>query len=204
MDTPISGADIVLMVASYLFGSIPFGYLVARFAGGIDICSRGSGNPGAANVFHILGPGPGMATLLGDVLKGFLPILIVQHLFPGNERIILLCGAAAICGHVWMFFLKFNGGKAVATSAGVFLALQPAAMIPTIAIFVIAVWISRHISVGSIAAALVFPIFTILLGAPLPTTGFAFMACILILIKHVPNMERLTSGSEADYDQARP
>jgi len=187
--------------ASYFLGSLPSGYLVGLAASGIDIRERGSGNPGAANVFHVLGAGPGLATLLADVLKGFLPVYAAQQFVPGDERLILLCGGAAICGHTWMFFLGFNGGKAVATTTGVFLALAPTAMAPILAIFSLSVWISGHISVGSILGSALFPISAILMEAPAPTTGLAFFSCVLILIRHIPNIERLRSGSEEDYDR---
>ena len=102
----------------------------------------------------------------------------------------------AILGHAFMFFLSFNGGKAVATTAGVFLALVPAALIPAVTIFGIAVWISGHISVGSIVVAMVFPPITILVGASDLSVAFSFFACILILIKHISNVEKLMYSAE--------
>ncbi|MFH2201820.1 MAG: glycerol-3-phosphate 1-O-acyltransferase PlsY [Elusimicrobiota bacterium] len=192
--------DIFLVIFSYLLGSLPSGYLVALAAGGLDIRERGSGNPGAANVFHVLGAGPGLTTLIADILKGYLPVYLAQHCAGSDARLVLLCGAAAICGHTWMLFLRFNGGKAVATTAGVFLALSPTAMLPTITIFAVTVWISGHISIGSISSSALFPLITIVMRTPPHTTGLAFLSCILILIRHISNVEHLRKYCEEDYD----
>jgi len=191
----------LLILGSYLLGSLPSGYLVSLAAGGVDIRQRGSGNPGAANVYTILGPGPGIATLIGDILKGYFPVWIAQHAVPGAENLALLCGAAAIVGHAWMFFLSFNGGKAVATTAGVFLALLPGPMLIALAIFLFSVWFSKHIAVGSMAGAAAFPFITILAGSPPSVSLLAFFSCALILIRHVSNVGRLREGTEANYDK---
>ncbi len=196
----MSAFDFTLVAASYFIGSIPSGYLISLATYGVDIRERGSGNPGAANVFYVLGTGPGLATLITDVLKGFLTVWFAQNLFPQQGNLILLCGAAAIGGHTWMFFLRFSGGKAVATTTGVFLVLTPAAMLPTLLIFAVAVWISGHISVGSIVASAIFPFITLLFSTPPSTTGLAFLSCFLILIRHISNLERLRSSTEDDYD----
>src|SRR5208282_4716853 len=109
----------------------------------------GSGNPGAANVYRTIGKGPGIATLAIDGLKGFLPVLLAKHFYPENYQVQVLCGALAILGHVWTIFLRFKGGKAVATSAGVFLALSPKPALGAFAIFGAGVMLTSHISVGS-------------------------------------------------------
>lgn len=191
----------MLVAASYFLGSLPNGYLISLAVGGLDIRQRGSGNPGAANVYGVLGAGPALATLIADILKGFLPVLLVLNLYPGRYDIALFCAAAAIAGHSWMFFLRFRGGKAVATTAGVFLALLPVQMSLTFLLFSLTVWLSGHISAGSMLAAFVFPFIALATGAPIGATRLAFFSCILILIKHISNVGRLRSGSEADYDE---
>ena len=184
---------------SYLAGGIPTGYLISRQLKGIDIREHGSGNPGAANVYRVVGRGAGAATLFVDALKGFFPVLMARYFFPTTYWVQILCGAAAIVGHVWTIFLGFRGGKGVATSAGVFLALLPKPMLGAIAVFAAGVALTGHISVGSMAAALLFPFFALILREPLPLTGMAFAAGILILLKHIPNFRRLVLGEELHF-----
>src|SRR5438874_997614 len=106
-----------LIALSYLAGGIPTGYLVVKRLKGFDIRTQGSGNPGTANVYRTAGAGPGAITLLIDALKGFLPVLLARHWHPHSPNLALACGAAAIVGHDWTIFLRFRGGKGVATSA---------------------------------------------------------------------------------------
>ena len=195
MDFSIPG----LCILSYLAGGIPTGYLISRRLKGIDIREHGSGNPGAANVYRVVGRGAGAATLFVDALKGFFPVLMARYFFPTTYWVQILCGAAAIVGHVWTIFLGFRGGKGVATSAGVFLALLPKPMLGAIAVFAAGVALTGHISVGSMAAALLFPFFALILREPLPLTGMAFAAGILILLKHIPNFRRLVLGEELHF-----
>jgi len=190
---------IELGVASYLAGGIPTGYLLARKLRGIDIREHGSGNPGAANVYRVVGKGAGAATLFVDALKGFFPVLLARHYFPADYRVQIACGALAIIGHVWTIFLRFRGGKGVATSAGVFLALLPKPMIGAIGVFILGVALTGHISVGSMAAAALFPFFAALLHEPWPLTLMGAVAGALILVKHIPNFRRLVLGDELNF-----
>ena len=176
---------------SYLAGAVPTGYLVARRVMGIDIRERGSGNPGAANVYRVAGPRAGAMTLLGDAIKGFVPVLIAQRLYPEQPWFVVLCGAAAVVGHGWTIFLGLRGGKGVATSAGVFAALTPQPMALALLAFVGAMWGSGHISMGSLCAAAVLPALCLLLGSPRPYTAAALAASLFILYKHIPNIKRL-------------
>ncbi|MBI4348031.1 MAG: glycerol-3-phosphate 1-O-acyltransferase PlsY [Elusimicrobia bacterium] len=184
---------------SYLAGGIPTGYLLARRLKGIDIREHGSGNPGAANVYRVVGKGAGAATLFVDALKGFFPVMLARHYYPTDYTIQILCGALAIVGHVWTIFLGFRGGKGVATSAGVFIALLPKPMLGAIGVFILGVALTGHISVGSMAAAGLFPIFALLLKEPWPLTAMGTAAGLLILIKHIPNFRRLVLGEELHF-----
>ncbi len=185
---------ILLILAAYLAGAVPSGYLLARAFKGIDIRKHGSGNPGAVNVYRVVGPAAGLITLCIDISKGFLPVFAAQWLFPGEETAALLVGAAAIAGHMWMVFLRFDGGKGVATTAGVFLALLPQPMVPTIAVCAAGVIFSGHFSIGSVAGAAAFPFIALAFGAAPGRAGLAFLSCALILFKHVPNLKRILRG----------
>lgn len=193
----------VCAAASYLLGAIPFGYVVAR-ARGIDIRRVGSGNIGATNVFRTLGKGPGMLTLVLDALKGFLPVwlfplLAAEYSLPAHGRALkLVCACAAVAGHNWPVTLRFKGGKGVATSAGALLAVSPAAVGISSAAWVIGVFATRIVSVGSIAAALSLGacgwLFHAGEGLLIPI-AFSLLA-ILGIWRHRANIGRLVRGEE--------
>jgi glycerol-3-phosphate acyltransferase PlsY len=180
-----------LFVFSYLAGGIPTGYLVVKRLYGYDIRTVGSGNPGTANVYRNAGVLPGLITLTVDALKGFAPVFLGLKLYPDSRALSIALGAAAIVGHNWTPFLRFKGGKGVATSAGVFSALIPVPMLMTAAAFLLAVKISGHISVGSMAGAVALPVAAALYGAPHAFTYAAAAAGAMILLKHVSNVKRL-------------
>lgn len=188
--------DAVLMLFGYLAGGIPTGYLVVKRLKGFDIRTRGSGNPGTANVYRTAGPLAGAITLVVDALKGFAPVYLSLYLQPRRPELAIACGAAAIIGHNWTPLLGFKGGKGVATSAGVFLALLGWPMAATVAVFAAAVTISGHISVGSMSAAVALPIAALLMGAQTAYCIAAGVAGALILYKHVPNIKRLLENRE--------
>lgn len=185
-----------LLLGSYLAGGIPTGYLVVRKLKGFDIRERGSGNPGTANVYRTAGPLAGAITLLVDALKGWLPVLLAMRLYPDQTWLHIAVGAAAVVGHDWTPFLGFRGGKGVATSAGVFLALAPLPMAATVVVFALCVRWTGHISVGSMAGAAALPLACLLLRAPGPVTLFAAASGALILYKHIPNIRRLRERRE--------
>ncbi len=197
--SPCSLGPFALFILSYLAGGIPTGYLLARWLKGIDIREHGSGNPGAANVYRIVGRTAGGLTLFVDALKGFFPVLLARQCFPQDYNIQIACGALAILGHVWTIFLNFRGGKGVATSAGVFVALLPRPILGALAVFALGVTLTGHISVGSMSAALVFPFLAWALQEPLPLTLMAAAVCTLILVKHIPNFKRLVLGKELHF-----
>jgi glycerol-3-phosphate acyltransferase PlsY len=185
-----------LILFSYLAGGIPTGYLVVKRLYGYDIRTRGSGNPGTANVYRNAGALPGAITLFVDALKGYLPVFLGMHLYPGDRALAIALGAAAIVGHNWTPFLGFKGGKGVATSAGVFSALLPLPMLITAAAFLLAVKLSGHISVGSMTGAVVLPLAALLCRGPHAFTAAAAAAGAMILIKHVSNIHRLLHNRE--------
>ncbi|MEW5951388.1 MAG: glycerol-3-phosphate 1-O-acyltransferase PlsY [Elusimicrobia bacterium] len=189
---------ILIILFSYLLGSIPTGYLIGRMKG-IDIRKCGSGNPGTANVYRTLGKWPGIITFFIDFLKGFFPAFAAVKFFPQDYLFIILVAAAGIAGHIWTIFLNFKGGKGVATSAGVFMAFLPAPTALAFAVFAVAVWITKHISVGSMSAAITLPVFCIIFKSPVPFSILAFCVCALIIYTHIPNIKRIYSGKELTF-----
>ena len=183
------------LVASYLIGAIPVGFLVARAAGGFDIRGKGSGTIGATNVLRTLGPVPAVLTLVGDVVKGYLAVRVAEVL--GPEPVWGAAGALlAVVGNCWPVFLRFRGGKGMATAFGAFLTLVPKAVLPAAVLFIAIVAISRYVSLASIAAVLVLPVGAFVLGYPRASTGAAALAALVILWRHRENIRRLADGKE--------
>lgn len=192
---------LLLALFSYLLGAVPTGYLIARRVMGIDIREHGSGNPGAANVYRTVGKWAGITTFLIDGLKGFIPVSIVLHVFPGEYWQAILCGTIAILGHMWTIYLKFRGGKGVATSAGVFAALLPIPTALAFTAFVICVALWGRISIGSITACLVLPISGYFIGHHSITVDIMSTAIgLLVIYKHVPNIKRLLAKKELAFE----
>jgi len=185
------------ITGAYLLGSIPTGLLLGKLYG-IDVRKEGSGNIGATNLYRTAGRKVGIATLLGDCLKGMLPVLLAWKLGYA-EPMQAWIGLAAFCGHVFSIFLLFRGGKGVATALGVYLALDPLALLGALAVFVILAGIWRYISLGSIAAAAVMPLFIYLRphGTELLITTALISA--IVIIKHHANISRLVAGTEAKF-----
>jgi glycerol-3-phosphate acyltransferase PlsY len=193
--------NILLPIASYLVGAIPFGLLVGRFAG-VDVRTSGSRNIGATNVARLLGKKFGIITLVLDCLKGFLPIFAASRLLPegpNRELILLLCGILAVVGHMFPVYLKFKGGKGVATGLGVFLYLSPAAIGITCAVFLAAVALSGFVSVGSLLASGLFPLWLWLLGEPAGAIVTGAVIALLIWGRHHENISRLMRGEEKSW-----
>ena len=147
---------VVLAIFAYLLGSIPSGFIIGALSG-IDVRNTGSGNIGATNVARVLGKGLGLLTLIADTAKGFVPVFVAQRLGMSDLGVALV-GIAAFLGHLYPVFLNFQGGKGVATAFGALLAVAPAAPVILVVVFGAAVLISRIVSLGSIAAALVAPV----------------------------------------------
>jgi len=189
--------NLLIIIGAYLLGSIPTGLLLAR-AAGVDIRTTGSGNIGATNVYRTLGRSVGILTLLGDCLKGLIPVLVARHLEMG-DALIAAAGTAAFLGHVYTIFLGFKGGKGVATALGVFLGVSPASVGIALIIFIVIVATTRYISLGSITAAAAMPfIITFLDRRPLIIAMTAVIA-LLVIWKHRENISRLREGTESKF-----
>ena len=201
---PTVGYILTLLIA-YLLGSVPTGFLVAK-ARGIDIRTVGSGNIGATNVFRILGKTAGALVLLADAAKGCLAVLVVARLvgdwcYPGagaqaREWFRLAAGVAAILGHNYTCWLHFKGGKGVATSAGVLVALIPLALLIGLGIWLVVFALSRYVSLASISAALVLPFAAWALGESKTMIAVTAALAALAIYKHKANIKRLMNGTE--------
>ena len=198
--------------AGYVCGSLPWGLWLGRWLRGVDVRTLGSRNLGATNVYRTLGRGIGLATLALDMAKGALPVWLISRsavgaAFPGGpEWCAIAVGAAAVIGHVWTFLARFRGGKGVATAAGVVLALDPPAMGVCLVVFVVAVALSRYISVGSILAAAAFPVVVALQsprGIRQPLFALGVVLASVLIWRHRENLARLRRGEERKFSLAR-
>ena len=209
----------VMIPIAYLIGSVPFGLIVGR-AHGIDVRTAGSGNIGATNVGRLLGRRYFFLVFFLDLLKSFVPMCVASAVvarLPEAQRdrtvylLWLLVGFAAVVGHMFSVFLRFKGGKGVATSAGMMLGLVPYYALPgllAVAVFIVVFFIWRYVSLGSMAAACAFPLLFLLLGrargwpvfgSQLPLTVFACVIAVLIVYKHRSNIARLMAGTENKF-----
>ena len=191
---------LLLMVVSYLIGSIPTGFIMARVIGGINIRKYGSGNVGATNVMRILGTVPGFSTLAIDILKGLLTVAVIAPTFcpeAGNLPVfkVMAC-LSVVAGHNWMIFLGFRGGKGVATTGGAFLALTPLPTVCAFAVFGIVVLFTRYVSLGSIAAGICLALFIMIFREPIAYRWFSVLIVVAIVFKHRSNIKRLIAGTE--------
>lgn len=186
---------ILCSVACFLIGGIPSGLIIGRLFGGADLRKSGSQNIGATNAFRVLGIMPALLTLICDLLKGFLPLLIFNSINP--HPLLLIClGLAAIMGHDFSPYLKFKGGKGVATSLGVFLFFSPKAILISLVFWIVVVALFRIVSLASIGAALILPLSIYLMDYPQPVFIAGAFACLLLIIRHKKNIERLCRGEE--------
>lgn len=193
--------EIVLLVLSYLVGAIPFGLVVGKFAG-VDVREHGSKNIGATNVSRTLGKKFGLVTLVLDVGKGLLPIACASAVLgeSGDAKLYAsACGVLAVVGHMFPVYLGFRGGKGVATGLGVFLYLSPLAIGVSLAVFIGAVVLSGFVSVGSLLASGLFPLWLYLLGAEKNLILTALIIAALIWFKHRENIVRLLQGKEKSW-----
>ncbi len=191
-----------LIFAGYFLGSIPTGYLIGKYAGKIDIRQHGSGNVGATNVFRVMGKGWGSIALALDISKGYVASFFLPAWFGVDHQVItaLLTGAAAVGGHTWPIWLKFRGGKGVATSYGVFLGIFPKAVFCALVIWALVAMLTRYVSVASLAAALIFPIAVYHYYKSIPELFAALTVSSLlsafIFFTHRSNIGRLRKGTE--------
>jgi glycerol-3-phosphate acyltransferase PlsY len=182
---------------AYLIGSIPFGYILVKAGGGTDIRKTGSGNIGATNVFRS-SRWAGVATLLLDGAKGYLAVQLASWL-GGSGEWLGIAAVNAILGHIFTIFLRFKGGKGVATGCGAFLAISPAAVATTLALFILTVALTRYISLASILATAAFPFWAYLYREPWEVLLWSGLGAALIIAKHHQNVRRLLSGTEHKF-----
>ena len=190
---------LISALAGYFLGSIPFGYLLVRAFRGTDVRSTGSGNIGATNVAR-MSPLLGLVTLVLDVLKGMAAVGIALALWPEARSVGFVAALAAVTGHVFPVWLRFRGGKGVATGLGSFVLLTPKAVLLAIAVFVIMLAAFRFVSLASVTAAISVPLFALVLrlGQPAQIVTIAISAA-LIIFKHRPNIQRLFAGTEPKF-----
>jgi len=182
------------LAAAYLIGAIPVGYIVARLSG-IDIRAAGSGNIGATNVLRTLGKLPAIATLVGDIVKGVVAVSVARAADPAPSW--AAAGAVlAIVGNCWPVFLRFRGGKGVATGFGAFLALTPWATAPAALVWLVVVATFRYVSLASVMACVCLPLGVAVLGYPRAAIIAAAVAAVTIIYRHRDNLGRLAKGKE--------
>jgi glycerol-3-phosphate acyltransferase PlsY len=194
----------LLLAAAYLLGSIPFGLLLAKLFAGSDIRKSGSGNIGATNVARVAGPGAGILTLALDAAKGSAAVWLAGRFTEQSSTVMTLAGIIALLGHCFPVWLKFKGGKGVATALGVFLVLAPLAAIASLLVFIVVSAAWRYVSLGSVSAAASMPLLMYFLWAPghappLVVDFGTLFAAALVIFKHDANLQRLMDGEEPKF-----
>jgi glycerol-3-phosphate acyltransferase PlsY len=188
---------IVLIVLSYLLGSIPSGFIIGVLSG-VDVRNTGSGNIGATNVARALGKGLGLLTLLADTAKGYLPVYIAQYLALG-DLVVAAVATAAFLGHLYPLFLRFKGGKGVATAFGALLAVAPPITALLAVLFAAAALASRIVSSGSIVAAIAAPVLLWVFSYPPVLVIMGGFLGVMVLVRHRENIKRLRAGTEPKF-----
>lgn len=198
----------VTLGLGYLSGALPWGLWLGRWVKGVDVRTLGSRNLGATNVYRSLGPPLGIATLVLDVAKGALPVMVLPGLalardFPGGREWCMVAAAvAAVCGHMWTCFAGFRGGKGVATTVGALLALAPLSFAVFAAVFVATVALTRYVSLGSVLGSLAFVLVSAIWGADgirSPTFAVGAVLALLVILRHRDNLGRLARGTERRF-----
>jgi glycerol-3-phosphate acyltransferase PlsY len=186
-------------IAAYVIGSIPFGYITG-YLKGVDVREFGSGNIGATHVFRILGPIAFLVLVL-DLGKGAAAAYLGTLFFAGQPVLVVLTGLMAVVGHNWSVFLKFEGGKGVATTVGIFLYLMPVLTAVAIGLFLLVVAISRYVSLGSLALAATLAVGSLVIDVPVAYQGVAWLAAVFVFYQHRGNIQRLLSGTESRFGE---
>lgn len=199
------GRIAMVFLISYVVGSIPAAYIMGRWCRGIDIRDHGSGNMGATNVFRVLGKTPGIIVLLFDAFKGVVATVLVPKLFYVESQLAIniLAGVCAVCGHNWTLFLKFRGGKGIATSLGILIGLCFVlpnfwlVLVCVILTFVITLLISRFVSLGSLCAATLLPVMVLITDQPRSVLLFSLLISVFVFLRHRSNIVRLLNKTES-------
>lgn len=190
-------AAALMVVSAYLLGSVPTGFLMGYFSG-VDVREAGSGNVGATNVARVVGKRQGLITLLVDVAKGFIPAFLCD-LLGFSIAVTSLAGLAAFLGHLYPIFLRFRGGKGVATALGVFLGLAPLGAAALMVVFCLIAGVSRIVSLASLSAAVVAPVFLWLFSYSPYVVGLGLLMAVGTIVRHRENIRRLLSGAEPRF-----
>ena len=193
-----------LMLIAYLAGSIPVGVIVARLVGGPDLRSIGSGRTGGTNAIRALGRKWAAVVVLGDLLKGALPVLLARYV-TGDPLVEVLCGISAVAGAIWSVFVGFRSGRGVGTGVGTMLVIQPIAVLLAAPVFIVVILLTRYVSLGSLlASAAMFPAMLLVLlvvpETPLPYVIYSAVGAALIWMAHADNIDRLLHGTERKFD----
>ena len=195
------------LIISYLLGSIPSAFIIGKLIKKIDIRDYGSGNVGATNVFRVLGKVPGTIVLIMDIAKGILATMFLADIL-GLPGVIykVIFGLVAVSGHIWTVFLKFKGGKGVATSLGVLLGLAikiaglGSVLLLTLATWIVVFVISGFVSLASLLAAILAPIYMLIFNLGIEVVSLGIILCVIIVLRHLPNIKRLLAGVESRVD----
>lgn len=197
MSTPFL---LIVLLMAYLIGAIPCGVLLTRFFGAGDIRSAGSGNIGATNVYRVAGKKLGILTLLGDALKGAIPVAVAKFVFLLPEWGIAVVAVAAFLGHCYPVYLGFKGGKGVATALGIYLILSPWAVLIALVLFAGILYKTRYVSLGSIAAATLLPFLVILINRSNELLAASLLISMLVILRHRANIRRLLDKTESRFN----
>ena len=200
-------STIILIIVAYILGSVPNALWIGKVFKGIDIREHGSKNTGSTNAARVLGAKLGILTLILDISKGAIPVALslfmkaylLENITGISNLDFIMIGIFAIIGHSFSIFMKFKGGKAVATTVGVFTVLVPKALLLAAVVFFVIFTLTRYVSVSSITAAISLPIFIFFLYGDIPYTVFGGIITILIIVKHKSNIQRLLNGTESRF-----
>jgi acyl phosphate:glycerol-3-phosphate acyltransferase len=194
---------LLTIIAAYLIGAIPTGVVLTRMTGAADVRTAGSGNIGATNVYRVAGKKLGILTLVGDTLKGALPVLAAQNWLQLDPTGVALVAVAAFLGHCYPVYLGFKGGKGVATALGVFLVLSPPSVLITVGLFALLLWKWRYVSLASICAAAVFPLLVLLFERESHLFAASLVIGGVVIYRHRANIDRLIRGKENKFGAAK-
>jgi len=189
-----------ILIVIYLIAATPTGVILSRLMSNEDVRKKGSGNIGATNVYRVAGKLAGILTLVGDTMKGFLPLLAYKTWLTPTPAQLGVASAVAIIGHCYPVYLKFKGGKGVATALGIFLVLSPQAVLGSLFVFVLTVATTRYISLGSVFAAMSAPLLILMLNHPQPIFLATLLIALLVVWRHRSNIRRLLDGSENRFN----